>query len=49
MGDVPMTVFHSLADAIRAGFMIYDKTATGYLVRQRVAAGWQLAIVECSP
>lgn len=43
-----MLVFHSLAAAIEAGFQVYDRTATGYLVRTRTAAGWALAIVEVS-
>ena len=38
-------VFDSLAEALRAGFELYDKTERGYLVRMRTAAGWALALV----
>ncbi|HTV93977.1 MAG TPA: hypothetical protein VMG98_14815 [Verrucomicrobiae bacterium] len=41
-----MLVFHTLAEAINAGFEVYNKTRTGYLVRTRTAAGWALALVE---
>jgi len=41
-----MLVFRSLADAIKAGFQVYDRTQTGYLVRTRTTGGWALAIVE---
>jgi hypothetical protein len=44
-----LTVFKSLAEALRAGFEIYDRTAEGYLVRTRTDAGWALALVTCSP
>ena len=30
-----LMVFKSLADALRAGFQIYDRTQDGYLVRTR--------------
>ena len=39
-------VFESLAQAIRAGFELYEQTATGYVVRMRTAAGWALALVS---
>lgn len=39
-------VFKSLADALRAGYQIYDRTKDGYLVRTRTKTGWALAIVE---
>lgn len=42
-----LVVFKSLADALRAGYQICDRTATGYLVRTRTDAGWALAVVEC--
>lgn len=42
-------VFRSLADALRAGYQVYDRTADGYLVRTRTAAGWAIAIVSCKP
>lgn len=41
-------VFRSLADALHAGYSVYDRTSTGYLVRTRTSAGWGLAIVEVS-
>ena len=46
-----MLVFHSLDDAIKAGFQVYERAKTGYLVRVKTAAGWALASVElrCSP
>ena len=42
-----LMVFRSLADALRAGFQIYDRTQDGYLVRTRTASGWAIAIVSC--
>ena len=41
-----MLIFHTLADAMKAGFEIYERTASGYLVRTRTATGWALALVE---
>lgn len=41
-----MLVFHSLVEAINAGYEVYDRTPTGYLVRIRTSAGWALALVE---
>jgi hypothetical protein len=38
-------VFKTLADALRAGYSVYDRTADGYLVRTRTANGWAMAIV----
>lgn len=40
-----IVVFRSLAEAINAGFEVYDRTAEGYLVRMRTARGWALALV----
>ncbi len=42
-----LLVFKSLADALRAGFQIYDRTHDGYLVRTRTSTGWAMAIVTC--
>jgi hypothetical protein len=42
-----LLVFKSLADALRAGFQIYDRTQDGYLVRTRTSNGWAMAIVTC--
>ena len=39
-------VFKSLAEALRAGYQVYDRTKDGYLVRTRTSAGWAIAIVE---
>ena len=40
-------VFKSLADALRAGYQVYDRTSDGYLVRTRTSAGWAIALVAC--
>ena len=34
-----LMVFKSLADALRAGFQIYERTQDGYLVRTKTAHG----------
>ncbi len=39
-------VFTSLVAALRAGFAVYDRTSTGYLVRTRTSRGWALAVVH---
>jgi hypothetical protein len=39
-------VFTSLAEALRCGFQVYERTQDGYLVRIKTAAGWALAVVE---
>jgi hypothetical protein len=39
-------VFKSLAEALRAGYQVYDRTSDGYLVRTRTAAGWAIALVS---
>lgn len=45
-----LLVFHSLDEALKAGWSIYDRTPTGYLVRrQNVLFEWALAIVDLSP
>ncbi len=44
-----LMVFKSLADALRAGFQIYDRTQDGYLVRTRTENGWAMAVVNCKP
>ncbi|HEY0394833.1 MAG TPA: hypothetical protein VGD01_10120 [Candidatus Elarobacter sp.] len=40
-------VFKTLADALRAGYTVYDRTDHGYLVRTRTSSGWAMAIVTC--
>ena len=39
-------VFTSLADALRAGFQIYDRNSEGFLVRTMTANGWAQALVR---
>jgi hypothetical protein len=39
-------VFKTVADAILAGFHVYDRTEYGFLVRIRLSSGWGLAIVD---
>jgi hypothetical protein len=36
-----------LAEALRAGYSVYDRTENGYLVRTRTSNGWAVAIVTC--
>jgi hypothetical protein len=38
--------FRSLAEAIRQGYAVYDKTRTGYLLRIMTAQGWAMALCE---
>jgi hypothetical protein len=40
-------IFKTLAEALHAGYTVYDRTEDGYLVRTRTANGWALAIVHC--
>lgn len=40
-----LVVFHSIAEAQRAGYEVCDRTPEGYLVRTRTSRGWALAIV----
>jgi hypothetical protein len=40
-----LVIFKTLADALKAGYQVYDRTSDGYLVRMRTAAGWAMAIV----
>jgi hypothetical protein len=41
-----LVTFDSLAAALRAGFQVYDRRKTGYIVRTRTASGWAMALVE---
>lgn len=41
-----MVVFHALAEAVRAGYEVFDRTPTGYLVRIKTVNGWAFALVE---
>lgn len=40
-----MIVFSSLADAIQAGYQVYDRFERGYRVRTFTQRGWALALV----
>jgi len=42
-----LVVFNSIAEALRAGFEIYDQTSDGYLVRTRTKKGWAMALIVC--
>lgn len=44
-----MMMFPSLLDALKAGFEIYDRTASAYLVRAHTRAGWAIAFVPTTP
>ncbi len=37
-------VFHSLAEALRAGYSVCDRTESGYRLRIKTAAGWAFAL-----
>ena len=41
-----LVIFKSLAEAIRAGFHVYDRTVDGYLMRTRTVSGWVLALAK---
>jgi hypothetical protein len=41
-----IVVFDSLAQAIRAGYQVIDRTSDGFLVRTRPEAGWAIAIAR---
>lgn len=41
-----LVVFKSLADALAAGYQVYERTPDGYLVRTLTASGWAIAIVS---
>jgi len=43
-----LVVFKTLADALRAGYQVYDRTPDGYLVRTRTKSGWAMALVTCT-
>ena len=43
-----IVTFRSLAEALKAGYHVYDRTATGYIVRVKTSAGWALALVTCT-
>ena len=44
-----LLVFTSLHEAIQAGYQIYERTPTGYIVRIRTSNGFAFAIVEMTP
>jgi len=41
-----MMVFKTVEEALKCGYQVWDRTATGYLVRTRTPNGWALALVE---
>lgn len=41
-----VTVFRSMAEAVRAGYQQHQNIDIGYLVRTRTTRGWALAIVD---
>jgi hypothetical protein len=41
-----LLTFDSIAEAIRAGFQVYDRAPFGYIVRTRTQAGWAFALVR---
>jgi hypothetical protein len=41
-----IVIFHSLAEALRAGYQVYDRTENGYIVRIKTERGWQQALVD---
>jgi len=41
-----ITVFPSINEALRAGFQVYDRYESGYLVRCRTASGWAFALAK---
>ena len=43
-----LVVFTTLAEALRAGYQIVDRTSDGYVVRTKTAAGWAMALVRCT-
>lgn len=44
-----MRLSGTLADAIRAGYDIYDRTQTGYIMRKRTDKGFVLAVLDVKP
>jgi hypothetical protein len=40
-----LLVFPTLADALRAGFQVYDRVSDGYLVKAHTRAGLAMAFV----
>ena len=41
-----MLVFRSVGEALKSGFVVYDRTANGYIVRTRADGRWKMALVE---
>lgn len=44
--EASMIVFHSLAEALRQGYQIEEKTSFGYIMRIEVGMAWARALVE---
>lgn len=43
-----MVIFHSLQQALEAGYQICERTSTGYLARIRTNHGWAMALIDLS-
>jgi hypothetical protein len=41
-----MTVFHTLADAIRDGYQVYDSKPGSYVLRKQIGGVWMMALCE---
>lgn len=45
-----IVVFKTLAEAVRMGFQIYDRTPNGYVVQRQTGSGYAFAlVVESKP
>ena len=41
-----VAVFGSLNEALHAGFQVYDRYESGYLVRCKTSSGWAFALAR---
>lgn len=41
-----VVVFRSIGEAQRAGFYVYDRTATGFIARTNLNGRWATALIE---
>lgn len=41
-----VVAFQTLAEAMRAGYQVADRTENGYVVRIKTTAGWAMAFVD---
>jgi hypothetical protein len=44
-----IVVFPVLAQALRAGYQVHERTSEGFTVRTRTPNGWALAVVMLRP